>query len=211
MSAEHAGTEEGTVLLTVMQSSGATLGTFTAPVGGSSTPLTSTFTVADLPASTLYTLYLSDVTCGVSYRLHCATDNDGDGVCDGADLCPDGPEPGTPCDDGNPQTVDDVITDACDCQGDFTTGLADAEPSGALRLWPNPATDALWVEVDQTRGAAVTVIVRDLTGRLVITQGSLQANAQGQLLVDLSPLTPGTYVIEVQANGQRWSRRVVKG
>lgn len=210
VSAEHAGPEEGTVLLTVMQSSGATLGTFTAPVGASSTPLTSTFTVANLPASAFYTLYLSDVTCGVSYRLHCATDTDGDGVCDGADLCPGGPEPGTPCDDGNPQTVDDVITDACDCQGDFTTGLADAEPASELRLWPNPTTDALWLQVDHARGAAVTVMVRDLTGRLVITQASLQANAQGQLLVDLSPLTPGTYVIELQANGQRWSRRVVK-
>ena len=49
-----------------------------------------------------------------------------------------------------------------------------------------------------------------MTGRLVIAQGSMTANAQGQLMLDLSTLTQGTYVIEVQANGQSWSRRLVK-
>jgi len=209
VSAEHAGTAEGSMTMDLINSSGSNFGTFAVPVGGSSETITSSFGLTTLAAGT-YLYRLTAVTCGVSYLIHCTDDADLDGTCDTADLCPDGPEPGTPCDDEDPQTVNDVITDACVCEGDISTGLADAEPSGTFRLWPNPAMDALWIEVAQARGAAVQVMVRDLTGRLVIARGSLQANAQGQLLLDLSPLTPGTYVIEVQANGQRWSRRVVK-
>src|SRR5690606_24602768 len=43
-------------------------------------------------------------------------DADNDGVCDEFDLCT-GPEPGTPCDDGDPLTFDDVIGNDCICAG----------------------------------------------------------------------------------------------
>ena len=44
-------------------------------------------------------------------------DSDNDGTCDEYDLCPGGPEPNTPCDDGDPNTFNDVINFACVCQG----------------------------------------------------------------------------------------------
>jgi hypothetical protein len=47
----------------------------------------------------------------------CATDSDGDGVADCLDECPGGPEPGTPCNDGNSGTTNDVITEDCLCEG----------------------------------------------------------------------------------------------
>jgi hypothetical protein len=46
-------------------------------------------------------------------------DADGDGVNDCADVCGNGPEPGTPCDDGNPNTVNDRIRSSCLCLGDL--------------------------------------------------------------------------------------------
>lgn len=116
VSAEHAGMGEGTMSLVVINNPGTVFGTFTVPVGGSSTPLTNTFTIPSLPAGSIYRLKLSAVTCGVSYRLHCY-DSDGDGVCNGSDVCPGGPEPGTPCDDGNAATINDAITAGCTCVG----------------------------------------------------------------------------------------------
>jgi len=49
-------------------------------------------------------------------------DTDGDGVCNNDDCQPNNPNfpatPGTSCDDGNPNTFDDIITsDGCGCQG----------------------------------------------------------------------------------------------
>ena len=115
VSAEHANTGEGSLTMSVRTTGGGTVQTFTVPVGGSSLPLTNTFTIASLGAAN-YRLYLQDVTCGVSYRLHCY-DDDGDGTCNGSDLCPGGPEPGTPCDDGNSNTSGDVIDVGCVCAG----------------------------------------------------------------------------------------------
>ncbi|MEZ4955427.1 MAG: hypothetical protein R2825_17835 [Saprospiraceae bacterium] len=49
-------------------------------------------------------------------------DSDGDGVCDNDDCAPNNPNlpatPGTACDDGNANTINDVIqADGCSCAG----------------------------------------------------------------------------------------------
>ena len=116
LSAEHAAPGDGTMNMVVMTTTGTIHGTFIVPVGGASTPLTNTFSIASLAAGSLYILRFSDVTCGVSYRIHCH-DTDGDGTCNGSDLCAGGPEPGTPCDDGDSGTINDVITAGCVCAG----------------------------------------------------------------------------------------------
>ena len=46
-------------------------------------------------------------------------DSDGDGTCDANDLCPGGLEPGSPCDDGDPETPNDFIDSTCVCVGGF--------------------------------------------------------------------------------------------
>lgn len=46
-------------------------------------------------------------------------DSDGDGVCDAEDVCPDGPDPGSPCDDMNEETVNDMINEDCECVGEI--------------------------------------------------------------------------------------------
>lgn len=211
VSAEHTESGDGTMELAIVNSAGTVFGTFVVPVGGSSSPLTSTFTQPTLGAGALYALRLRDVTCGVSYRLHCATDADNDGVCDVADLCPGGPEPGTPCDDGNTATVDDVITEDCICEGDLTTGLNGTDAAnGDLRIWPNPATDEVWMAIGEGATGNAIVIVRDLLGRTVIVLGPIAANASGLYVVQLGGMAQGTYVLDLQIGGKRWSRRIVK-
>lgn len=54
-------------------------------------------------------------------------DSDGDGVCDNVDCQPNNPAfpatPGTPCNDGNPNTINDVVTsNGCGCAGTPVTG-----------------------------------------------------------------------------------------
>ena len=76
----------------------------------------------------------ADCSCAGTYQ-----DSDSDGVCDAEDLCPGGPEPGTPCDDGNPNTAGETIQADCSCGGgvqgvanvcvQVTAGSDDAEES----------------------------------------------------------------------------------
>ncbi|MBK8226123.1 MAG: T9SS type A sorting domain-containing protein [Flavobacteriales bacterium] len=211
VSAEHAGTGDGTMELAIVNSAGSVFGTFVVPVGGSSTPLTNTFTQATLAAGSLYALRLRDVTCGVSYRLHCANDIDNDGVCDVADLCPGGPEPGTPCDDGNALTLNDAINDDCLCEGDISTGIPASDVANAvLRIWPNPAADEVWIDIGEASTAPATVIVRDMLGRAITTLGPINSSASGLYVVQLGALAQGTYILDLKVGGKQWSRRIVK-
>jgi len=60
---------------------------------------------------------LNDTNCGCSGGTF--QDDDNDGVCDADDVCPalDDNLIGTPCDDGNICTTNDVFTTNCDCAG----------------------------------------------------------------------------------------------
>src|SRR5690606_1747764 len=58
-------------------------------------------------------------------------DADGDGVCDNQDCAPNNPAlpaaPGTPCNDGNPNTANDVIgADGCSCAGTPVSSSCDS-------------------------------------------------------------------------------------
>ncbi len=62
---------------------------------------------------------------GVDFVLACITpgeanslsDADNDGTLDCLDVCANGPEPGSPCDDGNAATDNDVVQGDCTCAG----------------------------------------------------------------------------------------------
>lgn len=54
-------------------------------------------------------------TCGCGQA---DADADGDGILDCFDACPSGPEPGSPCDDGDPATSNDTVDNDCNCTGD---------------------------------------------------------------------------------------------
>ena len=55
--------------------------------------------------------------CATPGAANTQSDADEDGTPDCLDLCPGGPEPGSPCDDGLASTADDVIQGDCSCAG----------------------------------------------------------------------------------------------
>ncbi|MEZ4738205.1 MAG: lamin tail domain-containing protein [Flavobacteriales bacterium] len=57
------------------------------------------------------------LTCSTPGAANTFPDADNDGTVDCLDVCPGGPEPGTPCDDLNASTGNDVIQGDCSCAG----------------------------------------------------------------------------------------------
>jgi hypothetical protein len=113
--AEHAGPDPAAYRVQLLNSLSATLGTIVLQAGGNSTPLAGEADFGSRPAGTYY-VSVDNSPCGMSFRIFCLDDDD-DGTCNAVDLCPGGPEPGTPCDDGNAGTINDVITGGCICAG----------------------------------------------------------------------------------------------
>ncbi|MFM9985232.1 MAG: Kazal-type serine protease inhibitor domain-containing protein [Flavobacteriales bacterium] len=70
-----------------------------------------------------------------------------------------------------------------------TNGISDIK-NGALKLFPNPATDELWIEA---KGNSISQIaLQDIHGKLVLTT-SIQAG--NRIRLDLQNVEPGMYLV----------------
>ena len=116
-------------------------------------------------------------------------DSDGDGTCDDDDCQPDNPNfpatPGTPCNDGNPNTVNDVVTsNGCGCAGTpVNTGCTPAP----LVVWDLDAcascsngSNAVWDELTpavQGNGGCSNI---SATGFVPVDNGDTHSCTPGQ-------------------------------
>ncbi len=102
---------------------------------------------------------------------------------------------GDPCDDGDPETSDDVITAACTCAGELGIGMPE-RGSDQLALWPNPNRgSAFFLRPSSTTGM-VHITLTDATGR-VIHRSSRPAST-APLEVQLpSAAAAGTYFVGI--------------
>jgi hypothetical protein len=86
------------------------------------------------------------------------------------------------------------------------TGVGVAEQAAKeLLIYPNPATDVVFIE--HAGGPTAVASVVDLTGRTVIDGRTLGAG-RGQL--DLSGLPGGVYFLRIQEHGREQVRRITK-
>jgi len=80
-----------------------------------------------------------------------------------------------------------------------TSGSARLAPEGPstgleLRVYPNPATDVLFVDLPAVEGL-VSATITDMAGRHLIHQASFEHS------IDISQLSGGIYLLELKANG----------
>ncbi|MBS1581501.1 MAG: T9SS type A sorting domain-containing protein [Bacteroidetes bacterium] len=87
------------------------------------------------------------------------------------------------------------------------TGIDAAGPGTQLGLWPNPAADAVRVRLPYTAGAGTRVDLFDATGRTV--GASVRFTSDG-LLLDVSPLAPGSWTLRVTNADQVLTGRFVR-
>ena len=120
--AEHAGPDPASYQVRLLNNLGAELATTNLQAGGGSIPLPGTADFGPRVAGTYY-VSVQSAPCGMSYRIFCF-DSDEDGTCNASDLCANGPEPGTACDDADPTTFNDLIISGCVCAGTPTVNVA---------------------------------------------------------------------------------------
>lgn len=156
----------------------------------------------------------AEVTVGVDPASIWYADHDGDGLGDPVDtlLACDPPAGhvavagdecpelygtiGDPCDDGNDQTVNDVITEECICEGERETGITESGLTDT-RLWPNPNEGHSFFLQISCATDDLRVALIDATGRLL-----LQETRPGQAHVPMAfelpmALAGGTYFVRV--------------
>jgi len=119
-------------------------------------------------------------------------DADGDGICDDFDACADFDDAllGTFCNDGDPNTYDDVYVDCNECQGVYYVGVHESSAAG-FSIFPNPSTGNTTVRLDHWQGCELKVF--DLQGKMVCMKSFSSPVAE----LDLDGLTPSVYLVRI--------------
>jgi hypothetical protein len=96
----------------------------------------------------------------------------------------------------------------CTVTSDMITvnvGVEEIAMEDQLNIYPNPVTDVLNVQWNTTTETA-TLSIRDLSGRLVLAERVANGNA----VLDLSTLSSGNYILELQTGQSTLRKQVVK-
>jgi hypothetical protein len=84
-------------------------------------------------------------------------------------------------------------------------GVEEIAMEDQLNIYPNPVTDVLNVQWNNTTESA-NLTIRDLSGRLVLAERVANGNA----VLDLSNLSSGNYILELQLTDRTIRKQVVK-
>jgi len=105
---------------------------------------------------------------------------------------------------GNPIYLDNVRLA-------LASGTRGASSAALLRLFPNPATSETQLELSLAKAGSVQVRLTDMLGRdaLVLPVAQLSAGTQRLALPQAARLQPGLYLVQVLAEGQRLTSRLL--
>jgi hypothetical protein len=91
-----------------------------------------------------------------------------------------------------------------------TTGVGESPTAGLLHVVPNPFTSTVTISMGMHKADVVTCTVRALTGQALLTRTVAPTGGPASITLDLASLAPGTYLLEMQTDGERMVRKVVK-
>ena len=105
--------------------------------------------------------------------------------------------PGDSCNDGDETTINDTYNADCECTGP----LAVEEIETAIRVYPNPASNEVFVTINGQAPNEVQIF--DATGRFVTSTQRISR-------IDIQTLAAGMYTLRVVSGGDEYNARVVK-
>lgn len=70
-------------------------------------------------------------------------------------------------------------------------------------LYPNPASNRLNIKFDFGTGANTTVVLRDITGKVILQENKGTLSGMHEFGMDISNVTPGLYTAELYYNEQK--------
>ncbi len=103
---------------------------------------------------------------------------------------------GDPCDDTNPNTLDDIIQDNCECEGTPISIVDEVEDLSVL-IYPNPAYNNLIVDVGNFNGINTTIKLYNSSSKLVFEKQSTST-----IIIDVSDFSKGLYSLEISTEEQ---------
>jgi hypothetical protein len=113
--------------------------------------------------------------------------------------------PGDDCDDNDPETVNDEVTENCGCEGEIPEpdGI-DALTQWGIEMYPSPVQDVLRIQFRGEAHGTTTFTMTSMSGQTVRAR-TLQSDAT----VDVSDLASGVYFATFEGTWGNATRRVM--
>ena len=93
--------------------------------------------------------------------------------------------------------------------GSISTGITSTALRG-MQVSPNPFSSVLSITLPTGTTGAVNYRVLSLLGQAVITRTVAASSGPSSITLDLASLAPGSYLLEIETDGERMVRKVVK-
>ena len=114
----------------------------------------------------------------------------------------------TASEDGNYAVI--ISSENCsttsDCVAVIVSGIFDASPSLEVSVYPNPFSSNLIVSMESTDGNTAVEIL-SITGKLIVKENFASSSLMN---LELSDLSPGTYLIRVSNDHGQYTRPIIK-
>jgi hypothetical protein len=137
----------------------------------------------------------------------CLTIDDGlgctDTYCDSVSVDDNGIFTGLLEGGGSPGFTINVIDQA-------TLGITELQSTTGITIWPNPASDMLYLNVIDGVAGVATLTVTDMDGSVVRTQAINLANGKSQLSIPVGELSDGLYMLRIGNASGYMSQRFLK-
>lgn len=82
--------------------------------------------------------------------------------------------------------------------------------SNALSVWPNPATDHVFVQINSATGSTASLIVTDMAGRKIALQALYLQKGNNSVYLETGKWAPGVYCLSIGLDGASWQTKLVK-
>ncbi|HRG91135.1 MAG TPA: T9SS type A sorting domain-containing protein, partial [Chitinophagales bacterium] len=89
-----------------------------------------------------------------------------------------------------------------------SVGLANTDAASVVKLFPNPATNAVQLQIGLTQSDDLNLQLADVTGKLVMEQYLGEVNDK-TFTLNLSTIASGVYYIRISGNNVNTVQRLV--
>lgn len=90
----------------------------------------------------------------------------------------------------------------------FCVGISETDLQAALELYPNPASETVYLSYSASYGNDAYFEIADVTGKMVLAE-KLRQDVSGRQAIDVSNLNAGVYFLTLHVNGDQVSRKLV--
>jgi hypothetical protein len=86
----------------------------------------------------------------------------------------------------------------------------EADTEGGLKIFPNPTTDGVALQISPESESNATIILTNISGQTVMTESRWVSKSANTIKLDLAAIPSGLYFVSVQQGTQMWTQKLVK-